>query len=163
MDKQTFSWTGPERFDAFRFFGCHPDGSDTVFRVFAPGAKQVYVTGAFCGWEPCRFPMDEQSPGVFSCTVPNVRQYDAYKYVIETADGRRFFKSDPFAVHAETPPANASKVYFLDDYQWNDFKWMERRKTADRRPLNPVVGRGAVVKKGQIVRPKEMIEPDANR
>ena len=26
-----------------------------------------------------------------------------------------------------------------------------------------VVGRGAIVKKGQVVRPKEMIEPDANR
>lgn len=136
MDKWTFSWNSRESLEAFRYFGCHREGANTTFRVWAPGAEKVFVTGIFCGWEPCRFPMEQAAPGIFEASLPAVREYDAYKYVIETADGRQIFKSDPFAVHAETPPGNASKVYDLDGYEWNDAKWMNRRSSASDRPLS---------------------------
>ena len=40
-----------------------------------------------------------------------LKRYDIYKYSIETQDGRILLKGDPFALHAETPPHTASKIY----------------------------------------------------
>ncbi|MEE1284250.1 MAG: 1,4-alpha-glucan branching protein GlgB, partial [Acutalibacteraceae bacterium] len=37
-------------------------------------------------------------------------------------------KCDPFAFHSETRPANASKLYDIEGYQWHDSKWLEKRK-----------------------------------
>lgn len=122
------SWSSGSMTDAYAYFGCRLDSSGAVFRVWAPGAREACVTGSFCGWEDRRYPMEEISPGLFSCTVQGVAQYDTYKFVWTTPDGRRIFKSDPFAFHGETPPANASKAYALGDYPWNDVKWMARRK-----------------------------------
>ena len=42
-------------------------------------------------------------------------------------------KSDPFGVAAELPPLTASIVAEVNDYQWDDAEWMERR--AGRNPL----------------------------
>lgn len=127
-------WKTGTSANAYEFFGCHPDGQETVFRVWAPGAENLYVTGSFCGWDPCRYPMQETEPGLFCLTLPGISQYDVYKYVRMTADGQPVFKSDPFAFHAETAPANASKVYAMGNHAWGDGKWMSRRSPDG--PLN---------------------------
>ena len=52
---------------------------------------------------------------------------DLYKYEIKTPSDELYVKADPFAFHAEKPPQTASRIYDLDDYQWNDNLWMESR------------------------------------
>ncbi len=135
MDNFYRRWSKQTLKDAYQYFGCHPEGNQTVFRVWAPGAEAVFVTGSFCNWNPHGFLMEESFPGIFTAAIPNVQEYDPYKYVI-CCNGQEQFKSDPFAVHAETPPANASKVYSLEDYIWNDGKWMSRRNAAEGKPIN---------------------------
>ena len=80
-------WKTGTSANAYEFFGCHPDGQETVFRVWAPGAENLYVTGSFCGWDPCRYPMQETEPGFFYPTIPGIPQCDVYKYARTTAEG----------------------------------------------------------------------------
>ena len=61
--------------------------------------------------------------GIWERFIPGIRQFDAYKYSIETASGEILDKADPYAFHAETRPGTASKVYALSGYEWNDASW----------------------------------------
>ena len=136
MDKRFFSWNIGENQPLFRFFGCHPQEDGVVFRVCAPEAAEVFVTGAFCQWDPLKNPMTPIAPGIYEAAIQGIRNFDAYKYVIRTGDGRLIFKSDPFALHAETPPGNASKVYFPEERNRNDSRWLSRRQTPEPKPVN---------------------------
>ena len=89
------------------------------------------VAGDFNGWQPDKTPMTKISSGVWECFVDGVNRYDAYKYYFRTADGREFYKSDPFAFHCETRPGTASKYYGELDFDWSDKGWLRKRKKAD--------------------------------
>ncbi|MBQ6468145.1 MAG: 1,4-alpha-glucan branching protein GlgB [Clostridia bacterium] len=117
---------------AYEYLGSHPAGENKVsFRVWAPNASAVSVTGDFNGWNPEAGRMKKISGGVWECTLEGVKQYDAYKYFITAGDGRTFYKADPFAFHAETRPGTASKYYESIDFSWTDEKWMKKRKETD--------------------------------
>ncbi len=122
---------------SYDFLGAHPGRDGWVFRVWAPDARQVYVTGDFCDWEPEKHPARRITPGgIFECKVPGVKQYDAYKYVIVPKKGKPFLKADPYAFHSETRPGTASKVYSLSGYQWRDEVWMASRSAPYKAPVN---------------------------
>ena len=127
MSFELETWRQGRAADAFRYFGCHMEQHETVFRVWAPGAQAVSVAGPFSGWQPGVYQAQEVEPGVFECRAPGLYEYIPYKFVVTAADGRQFFKSDPFAFHAETPPGNASKLYDPFGYEWSDAKWMGKR------------------------------------
>jgi 1,4-alpha-glucan branching enzyme len=113
------------------FLGAHLDSAQNrcVFRVWAPNAAQVFVTGDFCGWAQDKYPAKRISDGgIFECVIPGVREYDAYKYVIAPKRGKPFLKADPYAFHGETRPGTASKVYDLSGYEWRDEAWMAGRR-----------------------------------
>ena len=115
---------------AYEYLGAHfcEDGS-VVFRVWAPAAVSVSVVGEFNGWQSGASPMYRvDDSGVWEAVIGGLKVYDTYKYAIRTKDGRELFKCDPFAFHAETRPANASKLYDIEGYEWHDSKWLEKRK-----------------------------------
>ncbi len=114
---------------AYEFLGTHPCEDGVCFRVWAPGAEWAGVAGDFNSWQAESAPMEKISVGVWECTVKNVRQYDAYKFLIRTRDGRSIYKSDPYAFHTETRPETASKYYGALDFKWSDSKWLKNRKT----------------------------------
>lgn len=130
---------------AYEWLGAHPHkvgrAEGYIFRVWAPSAASVSVIGDFNGWSRSSDPMrrSEADPQVWERFVPDAKQYDSYKYSVEGADGRIVDKSDPFAFHAETRPANASKVYPLDGcYKWTDEKWLKARSEENmlERPMS---------------------------
>lgn len=124
-------------FHTYDFLGSFLEGDVCTFRVWAPHATAVYVTGDFCNWDPKSHRMSRlESDGIFEVTITGVSQYDSYKYVIETSDGRQLWKADPYARHAETRPKTASKVYVMPEYEWFDAQWMKRRKIPENRPMN---------------------------
>ncbi len=129
------SWRQGRSTDGFRYFGCHMEQYETVFRLWAPGARAVSVAGPFTGWQSGIYQAREIEPGVFECRTAGLYEYIPYKFVITAEDGRQFFKSDPFAFHAETPPGNASKLYDPFRYEWSDAKWMGKR-CAEGQPLS---------------------------
>ena len=99
------------------------------FAVWAPHAKSVSVIGEFNEWDIEANPMERQeSIGIFTCFVPDVKEYAMYKYCIETYKGEYVFKADPFANHSEMRPGTASKVTDISNLKWTDDVWMEKRK-----------------------------------
>ena len=143
QDELTRRFYEGEAFRAYEFFGAHGAkrgrGSGVVFRVWAPNARAVSVVGDFNAWTPGKNPMKRlNSGGIWECYVSGIRQFDAYKYAIETAAGQVIMKADPYAFHAETRPGTASKFYDLGGYSWRDGAWMEKRKTQNiaRLPMN---------------------------
>ena len=74
---------------AGEFLGSHLTKNGWVFRVWAPHAAMVYLTGEFCGWEARANPMHRISEnGVWESEPMQLDTYTSYKYVIETHDGR---------------------------------------------------------------------------
>ena len=132
-------------FESQRFFGAHFENvgetEGVMFRVWAPRAKAVSVVGDFNSWIPSATPMKNIDPqgGIWERFVPGIRQFDIYKYCVTTPADELVFKADPYAFHAETRPANCSKVYALEDcYNWTDDAWQKRAAARDPldRPMN---------------------------
>ena len=130
-------------YKSYEFLGAHPCKKGKVqgyvFRVWAPNAAEVSVVGNFNGWDPDANPMELlEKSGVWELMIPDLAQYDIYKYCIKTRDGRTLMKSDPYAFHAETAPDNASKLYDIEGYEWKDKDWYDKRKDYNpyRSPVN---------------------------
>ena len=118
-----------KNYEAYRFFGVHKIKKGTyAFRVWAPHAVGVAVAGDFNDWSETANPMTLIAPEIWEAVVDDVSKYDCYKYAIQTADGRLLMKADPYAVHQETRPGTASKVYDLPSYKWTDSDWFARQK-----------------------------------
>ncbi len=128
--------------NAYEYFGSHRKNKNTVvFRVWAPDAKNVSVTGDFNDWSETENPMKplKNSGGVWEAEIKNIKPYDMYKYCITAADGRTLMKCDPYGFHMETRPGTATKYYEIDDcYEWHDEKWAEGRngKNIYESPVN---------------------------
>ncbi len=117
---------------AYEILGAHPcrEGGrgGYVFRLWAPKAKNVFLTGEFNNWEPCSIPMKKiTEQGIWEVFQPDIKQFDLYKYTVEDQNGNMYSKADPYGFHMETRPATASRAYDLDGYQWQDGEWLKRR------------------------------------
>ena len=128
--------------EAYRFLGAHRaqrSGEEGyLFRLWAPNAARVCVTGDFCAWDASAFPMARGEHGLWEKFIPGLKQFDTYKYAVTSARGKTVLKADPYAFHAETRPGTASKLYDLPPYRWGDGAWRASRASApvDRSPLN---------------------------
>jgi alpha-1,4-glucan:alpha-1,4-glucan 6-glycosyltransferase len=109
-----------------------------VFRVWAPNAKAVSLVGDFNEWKVGAMPMVCDDGGIWECSVSGLSEYDAYKYAVTSKRGKTVMKSDPYGLHFETTPANASKLYNLSGYDWGDADWMAARQSYSPydKPLN---------------------------
>ena len=121
-----------KNYEAYKFFGVHSGkkGRSKIFtfRVWAPTAVSVSVVGDFNNWDRSCNPMTRIADGVWEAQISKLKQFDAYKYSIETADGRILMKADPYAAHFETRPGTASKIY-ESSYDWEDSEWYEEKKS----------------------------------
>ncbi len=125
--------TEGRHFRAYDKLGAHPgrvDGVDGVhFAVVAPNASAVSVVGDFNGWQASSHPMQRfEYSGIWHCFVPDVASGALYKFQLVSQDGTDVpDKADPFAFAAELRPRNASMVWDLSAYSWNDEGWMRDR------------------------------------
>ena len=121
--------------EAYRYFGAHLCAQDgqagVVFRVWAPHAQAVSVVGDFNRWTPDADMMHKVADAVWELFIPGMKAYDVYKFCITTPSGEQVYKADPYAFHAETRPANGSKVYDIGGYPWGDAAWGEAQKKRD--------------------------------
>ena len=117
---------------AYDFLGAHlvnrNDKNGVVFRVWAPTARSVSVAGDFNNWNNEANYMYNIGYGVWEVFVEGVKQFCTYKYCIESEYGDRLMKADPYAFHAQTLPGQASVVYDIESYSWNDSEWFNKRK-----------------------------------
>lgn len=99
---------------AYEFFGCHRiSGTEFVFRVWAPHAKSVFLTGTFNGWNDDVCEMSVLEDGESFEAVTTAEEGDLYKFCIHTYDGRKIYKADPYAFSSDIPRSTASKITAL--------------------------------------------------
>ncbi len=124
----------------WEYFGAHKaerGGKDGyVFRVWAPRAKGVAVSGEFNDWSESADELSKVGSGIWEGFVSGLGIYDVYKFAVTGADGKTRLKSDPYAFHAETRPGTASKIYDISGYGWGDEKWLAAKAPVYDRPLN---------------------------
>jgi 1,4-alpha-glucan branching enzyme len=101
------------------------------FAVWAPAARSVSVVGDFNGWDGRLHPMRSLgSTGIWELFVPELEPGSNYKYEIRAQNGALLLKVDPYALHTEVPPKNAS-VVFRPRHEWSDEDWLEQRSRTD--------------------------------
>jgi 1,4-alpha-glucan branching enzyme len=107
----------------------------TVFSVWAPSAREVYVIGSFNDWDHRAHPLQPRGgSGIWEGFVPGVAKGALYKFhIVSRNHGYRVDKADPIALWDEKPPRTASVVWELG-YEWNDQEWMGMR--ADKNSLH---------------------------
>jgi 1,4-alpha-glucan branching enzyme len=123
--------------------GAHPrtiDGESGInFAVWAPNARSVQVVGDFNGWNGrAHAARVHEHLGIWELFVPQAKVGDKYKYRILSHHGEWMDKCDPLGFAAELPPLTASIIADLDEHQWEDSAWLERRAATNAQlaPMN---------------------------
>ncbi|HIX90687.1 MAG TPA: hypothetical protein H9845_07310 [Candidatus Agathobaculum pullicola] len=107
MDKQDF-FDGTV-FDAWRWFGAHIKEQSTIFRVFAPNAAKITLTGAFNDWKENELTQDGRS-GFWEVSLPNAHAGQYYKYRITSHSGMVVEHCDPYGFAMELRPGCCSVI-----------------------------------------------------
>lgn len=123
-----------QAFDAYTYFGAHPEGSGVSFRVYAPNALSVEVIGEWSGWNGIT--MFRDNCGVYSVYCDGARVGQMYKYRIHRRDGVVTEHSDPYGFRTELRPNSASIITDLRSFGFDDEKWMKSRDKGYNRPMN---------------------------
>lgn len=114
------SFTQAARLDSSRRSGMgavrYPGG--VTFRLWAPGARRVFVAGDFNGWNAEANELGNEFNGNFSGDVPGADRWQKYKYLVENAWGDRQWRGDPRAQRVENSNG-ASVVHDPGAYFWN--------------------------------------------
>jgi 1,4-alpha-glucan branching enzyme len=107
--------------------GAEPFAGGTRFRVWAPNAKKVFVTGDFNNWG--RSELANEGAGHHSADVPGAKAGDRYKFVILTPEGEELYRNDPRAARVENSSGNGI-IHDPNAYVWKakDYKTPEFNK-----------------------------------
>ena len=62
--------------------GSIPNAKGVTFRVWAPHAEMVYVTGTFNDWSKASTPLAREENGYWSADLAEAKVGDEYRYVI---------------------------------------------------------------------------------
>src|SRR5512136_2607398 len=76
--------------------GAIPDPKGVTFRVWAPHAEKVYVTGTFNGWSETATPLSSEKNGYWLADVPEAKAGDEHRYVLHGPKGP-LSRVDPYA------------------------------------------------------------------
>lgn len=122
-------------FETYKLMSPKPTQQNGVngwrFRVWAPNAELVSVVGDFNKWDTNVNKMERYEDGIWYVFIAGLSEFDNYKYAVKSKDGKTILKTDPYGLHFETAPSNASKLYDLKGYNWKDKKWMTNRLDYD--------------------------------
>ncbi|HEX3485831.1 MAG TPA: alpha-amylase family glycosyl hydrolase [Micropepsaceae bacterium] len=77
--------------------GAVPYSAGVTFRVWAPFASAVAVTGHFNDWSTDGAPLSLEQNGYWSRDVEGAAIGDQYKFIIAPASGEPLWKNDPYA------------------------------------------------------------------
>ena len=122
-------------FDAYDYFGAHPENGGTVFRTYAPNAWKAGVCGDFSGWDIVELNRIHDC-GIYEVFIPHAYPGMKYTYRIYDRKGNMYEHCDPFGAGMEYRPFYASIIRDLNSYQFSDQDWMRQRTDCREKPLN---------------------------
>jgi 1,4-alpha-glucan branching enzyme len=105
--------------------GAIPYRGGTTFRVWAPHAEAVVVTGSFDDWasEATALARDgDGSSGTWSADVDGVTPGAEYRFRLRTAEGTELWRIDPYARQVTNSIGNAV-VYDPVAFDWEDHRF----------------------------------------
>src|SRR5688572_11044175 len=97
--------------------GSIPHEHGVFFRVWAPHAKKVYVTGDFNDWSDSKDEMTHESDGYWGIDIPEAGVNSEYKYVLHT-DAGKLYRNDPYA--KEVTNSNGNSLVIDPHFGWTD-------------------------------------------
>ncbi len=129
-DFDLFLFGEGNHYKIFDKLGAHPlqikNVSGVNFAVWAPNAKSVI--GDFNNWDGRQNPMRaRKNSGVWELFIPGLKNFDKYKFEIKTQENYILKKSDPYGNFAQLRPDNASVIFDINKYKWNDAAWRSLR------------------------------------
>lgn len=89
-----------------------------IFRVWAPHAQKVYLTGTFNNWSEDLTPLIKEANGYWAIAVPEAKVGDEYRYLIHCEKGC-LSRIDPYARKITGSNGNAV-VYDPKSFTWGD-------------------------------------------
>jgi len=106
--------------------GAKPSATGVTFRVWAPNAEKVYVTGTFNDWSKTSAPLFSEKNGCWSTEVPRAKAGDEYRYMIHTPVDWKIpplSRIDPYARKVTSSMGNGI-IYDPKAFNWgsNNFK-----------------------------------------
>lgn len=99
----------------YKFFGSHArKEGDYIFRILAPNAKNVYLSGDFNNWE--KESARKYPTGVFSIRNEKAKVGDRYCYYIEDENSNLTKKLDPYGKQIDS--SQAYSLITQEDYKF---------------------------------------------
>jgi 1,4-alpha-glucan branching enzyme len=86
--------------------GAVPFEGGVMFRVWAPHAEAVSVTGTFCGWDAAGHPLAAEDGGTWSADVTGAKPGDEYRFSVRSG-GEELSRIDPRARQLTDSVGNA--------------------------------------------------------
>ena len=97
--------------------GALASGDRVAFRVWAPNAEKVFVTGTFNDWSADHDQMESEDHGHWYLEIENASIGDEYKYVIRR-EGQTLQRVDPQAREVTNSVGNG--IITSRDFDWGD-------------------------------------------
>ena len=101
--------------------GAIPGANGATFRVWAPHAETVYVSGTFNDWNETATPLSNEENGYWSTDVSKAKTGDEYRYLIHGPAGA-LTRIDPYA-RKVTSSAGNGVVYDPGEFNWGGDKF----------------------------------------
>lgn len=89
----------------------------TTFRVWAPNAEKVYVTGDFNKWDEDANPLTHEGDGYWATDVGKAKPGDEYKFILVNGK-QKLYRIDPYARQVTGSVGNS--VVHNPDFDWGD-------------------------------------------
>ena len=127
--------------EAHNYFGAHfseKNGKSFVtFRLYAPMADDVSVIGEWNGWDVTKDKMKKiDDAGVWEVVIPNLVNYQSYKFHFKNCRGQYVDKVDPYAFYSELRPGTCSRLFDNRNFAWHDDKWLKARTRNFDKPMS---------------------------
>lgn len=125
---------------SYDYFGVHEQNDSFVFRVFAPKAMQVMLTGDFNNWQDDISLKKIDDSGIWQTELPTEMIFhgNRYKYRISGC-GHLYYKSDPYAYAISKSPDCSSIIRKKDEYKWKDNGWLAYRSKYQKKIMSQPV------------------------
>jgi len=99
-----------------------------MFRLYAPQAEDVSIIADWNNWDVGASKMNKVDiSGVWELFIPNLVNYQSYKYHFKNAKGIYVDKADPFAFYSEYRPNSCSRLFDIEGFIWHDKPFLDTR------------------------------------
>ncbi|MGB3589350.1 MAG: 1,4-alpha-glucan branching protein, partial [Tunicatimonas sp.] len=89
------------------------------FRVWAPNAQAVRVTGSFCDWNEEGPTLEAEEDGYWYTFVSEVQAGDEYKFLIKSPHDDWLYRNDPYSRQLTNSDGN-SIIYDPTHFDWQE-------------------------------------------